>query len=172
VGQIESVQLCLLNGLLQLCILKLRHLATLRAYLMMMRIAVITFFVLGRDAELMLDDQMSIYQKNDGIVEGSPADTKLFLLYHQRIQGIYIKMTVYGINRIKYGEAFGSLPMPVRVEIFGEYLPYRIFHILTFHIGVQLFTAYKVKPFLLKASDNRDFFFKSYREREKRGIPK
>jgi len=47
--------------MLQLPVLKLGHLSALSAYLVMVRIAIIRFFVLGRVAELMLDDQTSIY---------------------------------------------------------------------------------------------------------------
>lgn len=152
--QVKSVQLGFLDGLPQFIILKLRHLTTLGTYLVMMRIAIVAFFVLGGGAKLVLDDQMGIHQKNNGIVKGSPADPEFFLVDHQRIKGIYIKMTVYGINGIKYGKAFGSLPMPVRLEIFRKYLLYCIFHILTFHNG-RFITANKVKRFLLKAKKKR-----------------
>lgn len=43
--------------------------------------------------------------------------------------------------------------MPVRIEIFGEYLLDRIFHILNLHPSVHFLflSANKVKPFLWKA---------------------
>lgn len=43
--------------------------------------------------------------------------------------------------------------MPVRFQIFGEYLSDCIFHILTFHFDGAVFTANKVKPFLWKANE-------------------
>ena len=42
--------------------------------------------------------------------------------------------------------------MPVRREIFCEYLPYCIFHILSFHHQHKI-SANKVKPFLRKAKE-------------------
>ena len=53
------------------------------AYLVMVRIAIIRFFVLGRVAELMLDDQTSIYKQNDGIVKRCTADAEVLLVGHQ-----------------------------------------------------------------------------------------
>lgn len=165
--QIETPQSGIFNGMLQLLILKLGHLATLCTDLVMMSIAIITFLVLRRGAELVLDDQPGIDKQDNGIVEGGAADAEILLVGHQRIKRIDVEMPVDGIDGIEYGVTFGCLAMPVRIEIFGEYLSDRIFHILTFHIGVQLLTAYKVKPFLLKASDNRIFFFRNYREKER-----
>lgn len=136
--QVETPQSGIFNSMLQLFILKLGHLATLRTDLMMMRIAVITFFVLGRCAKLVLDDQPGIDKQNNGIVEGGTADTEILLIGHQRVKRINVEMPVNGIDGIEYGVTFGCLAMPVRIEIFGEYLPDRIFHILTFHIGVAV----------------------------------
>ena len=142
--------------MLQLLVLKLRHPAALCTDLMMMGVAVITFFVLGGISELMFDDQTGIDEKYDGIVKGSAAHTEIFLIRHQRIECIYIEMSFNGVDGIKYGITFGSLTMPVRIEIFGEYLLYRIFYVLTFHFCRRSFTANKVKPFLWKANENKE----------------
>jgi hypothetical protein len=83
VRKIKTAQFGILNGMLQLLVLKLGHLSALGAYLVMVRIAIITFFVLGRVAELMLDDQTSIYKQNDGIVKRCTADAEVLLVGHQ-----------------------------------------------------------------------------------------
>lgn len=51
--------------------------------LVVVRIAIIRFFVLGRVAELMFDDQTSIYKQNDGIVKRCTADAEVLLVGHQ-----------------------------------------------------------------------------------------
>lgn len=132
--QVELAQPGMLYGMLQLFILKLRHLAALRANKMMVSITVITFFILGRIAELMFNYQAGIDQKNDGIVQGSPTDAEVFLIGHQRIERVNIKVPFNGIDGFEYSVAFGSLAMPVRIQIFRQYLLHRIFHILTIHI--------------------------------------
>ena len=81
--QVELAQLGMLYGMLQFFVLKLGHLAALRTDKMVVSVSVITFFILGRIAELMLDDQTSINQKNDGIVQGSPTYTEIFLIGHE-----------------------------------------------------------------------------------------
>ncbi len=139
--QVEAAQLRILNGVLQLPVLKLDHLAALRADLVMMRITVIAFFVLRGVPELMLDDQAGIDKQYDGVVKRRTANTEILLIRHERIERVDIKMAVYGINSVEYGISFGSLAMPVRVEIFGEYLPNRIFHVLTFHVKAQFFNS-------------------------------
>ena len=170
VCQVEAAELGVLDGVLEVFVLKLRHLATLGTNLMMVRIAVVALLVLRRIAELVLDDQPRVDKQDNGVVEGSPADAELFLVGHERVERVDVEMAVDGVDGIKYGIAFGSLPMPVRIEIFGEYLLDRIFHILNLHPSVHFLflSANKVKPFLWKASNNRDFFFRNYREREKR----
>jgi hypothetical protein len=106
---------------------------------MVMRITVIALFVLGGISELMFDYQSCIDEKDNSIVKSRAAHTEILLVSHQRIKRIDVKMTINGIDSIEYGIAFGSLAMPVRVEIFSEYLLYRIFHILTFHFGGAVF---------------------------------
>ena len=113
--------------------------ATFRTDLMVMRITVIALFVLGGISELMFDYQSCIDEKDNSIVKSRAAHTEILLVSHQRIKRIDVKMTINGIDSIEYGIAFGSLAMPVRVEIFSEYLLYRIFHILTFHFGGAVF---------------------------------
>lgn len=81
--QVEFAQLGMLYGMLQFFILKLRHLTTLGTDKMMMSISIVTFFVLRRIAELMFDYQAGINQKNDGIVQGGPADAEIFLIGHE-----------------------------------------------------------------------------------------
>lgn len=137
VCQVEAAELGVLDGVLEVFVLKLRHLATLGTNLMMVRIAVVALLVLRRIAELVLDDQPRVNEQDDGVVEGSPADAELFLVGHERVERVDVEMAVDGVDGIKYGIAFGSLPMPVRIEIFGEYLLDRIFHILNLHPSVH-----------------------------------
>ena len=89
----------------------------------------------------MLDNQPGIDKQYDGVVQRRTAHSEILLVCHQRIKRVNIEMAVYGINSIEYGIAFGSLAMPVRIEIFCEYLPNRIFHILTFHLKAQFFNS-------------------------------
>lgn len=70
-----------------------------------MRVTIITFFILGRIAKLMFNDQPCIDEKNDGIIQGSPANTEIFLIGHQRIEGVNIKMPVNGVNGFEYSIA-------------------------------------------------------------------
>ena len=103
---------------------------------------------MGRIAEQMLNNQFGIHQKNNRIIKRSPAYTEVFLIHHLAIEHINIKMPVYRIDCIEYGKTFGRLPMTVRFQILGEYLPYRLLYILISH--TDKFTANKVKPFLRK----------------------
>lgn len=153
VCQVEAAELGVLDGVLEVFVLKLRHLATLGTDLMMVRIAVVALLVLRRIAELVLDDQPRVDKQDNSVVEGSPADAELFLVGHERVERVDVEMAVDGVDGIEYGIAFGSLPMPVRIEIFGEYLLDRIFHILNLHPSVHFLflSANKVKPFLWKA---------------------
>ena len=153
VCQVEAAEFGVLDGVLEVFVLKLRHLATLGTDLMMVRIAVVALLVLRRIAELVLDDQPRVDKQDNGVVEGSPADAELFLVGHERVERVDVEMAVDGVDGIEYGIAFGSLPMPVRIEIFGEYLLDRIFHILNLHPSVHFLflSANKVKPFLWKA---------------------
>lgn len=153
VCQVEAAEFGVLDGVLEVFVLKLRHLATLGTDLMMVRIAVVALLVLRRIAELVLDDQPRVDKQDNSVVEGSPADAELFLIGHERVERVDVEMAVDGVDGIEYGIAFGSLPMPVRIEIFGEYLLDRIFHILNLHPSVHFLflSANKVKPFLWKA---------------------
>ena len=103
--------------------------------LVVVGVAIVTFLVLRRGTELVLDDQPGIDEQDDGVVKGRTADTEFLVIGHQRIEGVDVKMAVDGVDGIEYSIAFGSLAMPVRVEIFREYLPNCIFHILTIHAG-------------------------------------
>ena len=58
--QVKTTQLCILDSLLQFLILELDNLTALRTDLVVMRITVIAFFVLGRVPELMFDNQTGI----------------------------------------------------------------------------------------------------------------
>ena len=58
--QVEATQLCILNGMLQFLILKLNNLAALGADLVVMRITIVAFLVLGGISKLMLDNQAGI----------------------------------------------------------------------------------------------------------------
>lgn len=138
VSQTETLQLGMRNGILKRRILTLRHLPALSTNQVMVRIPVVRLFVLRCGAELMFDDQPCLNQQDDGIVQRGPTDTKVFFVGHLRIERIDVKMTLHGVDSIEYSISFGSLSMPVRIQIFGEYLPYRIFHILIVHDCVMM----------------------------------
>ena len=156
VCQVEAAELGVLDGVLEVFVLKLRHLATLGTDLMMVRIAVVALLVLRRIAELVLDDQPRVDKQDNGVVEGSPADAELFLVGHERVERVDVEMAVDGVDGIEYGIAFGSLPMPVRIEIFGEYLLDRIFHILNLHPSVHFlfYQPTKLSLFCGKQKEN------------------
>src|SRR5699024_4645693 len=84
-------------------------------------------------SELVLDNQPGIDEKDDGIVKSCPAHPEILLLHHPQIEHVNIEMAVNRIDSIEYGIAFRSLTMPVRCEIFREYLPYCLFHVFSFH---------------------------------------
>lgn len=136
--QVEPAEFGALNGVLQHFVLEFGHLAALDADLMVVRVAVVALLVLGRVTELVLDDQPCIDKQDDGVVESGPTDTELLLVGHEGIEGIYVKVTIYGVDGFEYSVSFGSLPMPVRVQVFCEYLPYRIFHTLILHCYVVM----------------------------------
>ena len=125
----------MLDGLLKVFVLKLDYFATLGTNHMMVGVAVVTLLILGGVAKLVLDNQPGIDEQNNGIVKRGAAYPKVLVVGHKRIKRVDIKMSVNGINRVEYGIAFGRLAMSVRIKIFGEYLPDRIFYILIIHIS-------------------------------------
>jgi hypothetical protein len=96
-------------------------------------------FVQARGGRILGFD--AIDKQYDGVVQRRTAHSEILLVCHQRIKRVNIEMAVYGINSVEYGIAFGSLAMPVHIEIFGEYLSNRIFHVLTFHLKAQFFNS-------------------------------
>ncbi len=131
--KVKPLESGILNGILKDLVLKFFDLPALCTYLMMVCLPVVGTLVLRGMTELVFDNQFGIDQQDDGVVESSAADAEILLIHHLQIEGINIKMSVDGIDRVEYGVAFGCLPMPIRLKIFGEYLPYRIFHVLDFH---------------------------------------
>lgn len=158
--QVETVELRMLNDVLQLGMLVLAHLPALGTYLMVMRFTVVTLFILGGVSELVLDYQMRVDEQDNGIVERRPAYPEVLAIYHQRVKRINVKMSIDRINRFEYGIAFRGFPMPSRFQIFGKYLSYGIFHVLNFHFdGVFSFkNANKVNLFSKKAIRKRAIF--------------
>ena len=100
----------------------------------------------------MLNDQPCVDKQNNSIIKSCPTYPEILLIHHSGIEHIDVEMAVDGIDSFEYGVTFGSLSMPVRCEIFCEYLSYRIFHILSFHHQHKI-SANKVKPFLWKAKE-------------------
>lgn len=156
VCQVETAEPGVLDSMLEIFVQKLRHLAALGTNLMMMRTTIVAPLVLGRVAKLVLDDQPRVDKQDNGVVEGSPADAELFLVGHERVERVDVEMAVDGVDGIEYGIAFGSLPMPVRIEIFGEYLLDRIFHILNLHPSVHFlfYQPTKLSLFCGKQKEN------------------
>ena len=90
----------MLYVVLQFFILKLGHLATLRADEVVVCLAVVALLILRGCAELVLDDQIGIHQQDDGVVERSPAHAEVFFLLHQCVEGVDIKMPIQAIDGI------------------------------------------------------------------------
>ena len=145
VGSRELFQLGLSNGLLQLFILELRHLATIRTDHVMVRLVLVSTLVLRGSAELMTDDQIGVHQQDDGIVERGTAYAEMPLILHIVIERVYVKMPLNGLDGIEYRITFGSLSMPVFLQILGQHLFYRLSYIL-FHTSYPC-SAFKVKLF-------------------------
>ena len=171
VCQVEAAELGVLDGVLEVFVLKLRHLATLGTDLMVVRVAIVAFLVLRRIAEQVFDDQPCVDQQDDGIVESGPADAELLVVGHNRVKRVDVEMAVDRVNGIEYGVAFGSLPVPVRIEIFGEYLPDCIFHILNFHIGSSNLRLTKLVLFCGKQEIREYFSFETTEKKKERFPP-
>ena len=126
--QIKAAQLRIGNRPLQFLILKLHHPSALSTDLMVMRVSIITFFILGRIAKLMLNNQTGVDKKYNGIVKCSTADAELFLIGHYRIKPINVKMSFYGVYSVKYGIAFdwssivaiGVVYLITAIEAYGD----------------------------------------------------
>ena len=156
VRQVKAPEPGVLDGVLEVFVLKLRDLATLGANLMMMRAAIVAPFILGGVAKLVLDDQTGIHQQDDGIVERGTADTELLLPFHQRIESVNIEMTLYRIDGVKYGIAFGRLAMSVLIEIFRKYLLDRFFQFVTLTHGRSFLQPTKLTLFYGKQKKRRE----------------
>ena len=68
----KFLQLRVGNGLFQILILEFRHFTAFHTYHVMMGFIIVRAFVLGRIAELMLNNQFCIDKKNDGILRVAP----------------------------------------------------------------------------------------------------
>lgn len=102
----------------------------------------------------MFYDQSGVDEQYYGVVESSPAYPEVFLVSHERVEGVYVKMSFYGVYSVKYGIAFGRFAMSVRGEVFGEYLPYRILYVWFVHrAGLMGDFANKINSFLYKRKE-------------------
>jgi hypothetical protein len=142
----KAFQFSCYNRLFQQFILKFGYLSAFGANHVMMRFITECTLELGGIPELMLDNQIGIEQKNDGIVKRSPAYTKFSLGLHIIIERLDVEMTLDGINGIKYGITFGSFPMPVCLQILSQLLFYLISYVF-FHIS--LYSASKLNLFII-----------------------
>ena len=109
---------------------------------MMVCLSIERLFVLRRVGELMFNNQLGINEQNNGVVESSSAHSEPLVVIHLGIEHIYIEVTIYRVNGIKYCKTFGGFTMSVRFQIFGKYLLYCIFYICGYHNR-----ANKVNPF-------------------------
>ena len=87
-------------------------------------------FILGRVAESVLDEQLGVEQKHDGVVERGPADPEVFLLQHDAVESLNVKMAINRIDGIEYGKSLGCLAMFIDAKILGKYLLNSIFYIV------------------------------------------
>jgi hypothetical protein len=144
----KTLELGIFNGVLQLVVVKLGDAATLGAYLMMMRIAIVALLVLRGGTELMLDNQPGINQQDDGVVERGPAHAEVFLIDHERIEGINVEMAFDRIDGIENGIALRGFPVAIDMQVFGEYLLDCFFKVLIFHcLETYLLSGNKVNGF-------------------------
>ena len=140
----KAFQLGCYDSLFQQRILKLGYLTTFGANHVMMGFITECTLELGRIPELMLDNQVGIHQQDDGIIKRRPTHTEFPIRFHVFIKHVYIKVSLNGINRIKNSISFGSLPMPVLLEILREHPFHRFFDIF-FHKILR--SAFKVNCF-------------------------
>ena len=111
---------------MQLLVLKFRHTSTRGADEMVMRFDVKGFLVLSSIAKRVLDEQLGI----DGVVERGPADPEVFLLQHDAVESLNVKMAINRIDGIEYGKSLGCLAMFIDAKILGKYLLNSIFYIV------------------------------------------
>ena len=95
-----------------------------------MRFDVKGFLVLSSIAKRVLDEQLGIEQKHDGVVERGPADPEVFLLQHDAVESLNVKMAINRIDGIEYGKSLGCLAMFIDAKILGKYLLNSIFYIV------------------------------------------
>ena len=140
----ETFQFGFSNSLFQSIILKLCHCTTFHTNDMVVGFILIRSFVFRRTSKLMLDNQIGIHQQNDGVIKRRPTHTEFPIRFHVFIKHVDIKVSLYGINRIKNSISFGGLPMPVLLQILREHLSDRFFDIF-FHKILR--SAFKVNCF-------------------------
>ena len=102
------------DDLTQCIILHLLHLSTLGADLVMMGVAIVTALILGVMAKLVLDHQMSVLKKKDGVVESGATDAEILFVGQTVKECVDIKMGVERVDSIEYSVAFGRLAMSVQ----------------------------------------------------------
>lgn len=127
---LELLQIHICDVTLQLLVLKFRHTSTRGADEVMMRFDVKGFLVLSSIAKRVLDEQLGIKQKHDGVVERGPADPEVFLLQHDAVESLNVKMAINRIDGIEYGKSLGCLAMFIDAKILGKYLLNSIFYIV------------------------------------------
>lgn len=130
VRHLEFLEVDIGDAALQSLVLKLGHASARGTNQMVMGFDVERLLVLGRIAESMLDEQLGVEQKHDGVVERGTADPEIFLLHHEAEEGLDVEVAVDGVDSIEYGKAFRRLAMLVDAKIFGKYLFYSISYII------------------------------------------
>ena len=68
-----------------------------------------TFILCAVVPELVLDHQIAVEQQLDGVVQGGAADT-VFVVLHLVVERLNVEMAIGGIDLLKDGKAFRSLP--------------------------------------------------------------
>ena len=132
-GHLKLLQVYPRDVALQFLVLKLGYPAAGGADEVMVGFNVERFFILGRIAESVLDEQLGIEQKHDGVVERGAAHPEVFFLQHGGVEGFDVEMPVDGVDSVEYGKTLGRLAMLVGTQIFGEYLLHSIFYIVHVH---------------------------------------
>jgi hypothetical protein len=74
----------------------------------------------------MFDYQLAVKQDLNGIVQGCPTDTVVFI-FHRDVECLNVKMTVSGIDFVQDGIPLRRLPMPVPFKVLRENILDRFF---------------------------------------------
>ena len=120
----------MLNNFLEPGVGKLFHFPAYLTNDMLVLLVVISPFELGDViTELMLDDEFTIQEKVNRVVQRGPTHPVILVL-HKHVQGLYIEMPRVGIYFIQYGIAFRRFAMPLLLQVIRKNFFYRFLYFI------------------------------------------